>query len=218
MTATGRRRWSGYHTYLALADRDTDAIRAQTLRHLAAAELEHAALWAQRIVELGGKQLPVYSGNPHGAARLPRLPAPEAKSWLFAALRSTRAATIASYGTQLKELGDEGSIKPSSSTSSKTKSSIIVNLGAAPLRGRLTRRARQQQTRRRPPKAYSKSYSARRNHGRPGSGSRAGSWIGDAIYGVNDGLQEPFFGIVSGVSGATAGDGKYVLLAGLVPA
>ena len=41
-----------------------------------------------------------------------------------------------------------------------------------------------------------------------------GAWIGDAIYGVNDGLGA-IFGIVSGVSGATAGDSKYVLLAGL---
>ena len=44
--------------------------------------------------------------------------------------------------------------------------------------------------------------------------SSPGAWIGDAIYGVNDGLGA-IFGIVSGVSGATAGDSKYVLLAGL---
>src|SRR5205823_9470356 len=41
-----------------------------------------------------------------------------------------------------------------------------------------------------------------------------GSWIGDAIYGVNDGLGA-IFGIVSGVSGATLGNSKFVLLAGL---
>src|SRR5207237_7344586 len=41
-----------------------------------------------------------------------------------------------------------------------------------------------------------------------------GSWIGDAIYGVNDGLGA-IFGIVSGVSGATLGDSRFVLLAGL---
>jgi VIT1/CCC1 family predicted Fe2+/Mn2+ transporter len=51
---------------------------------------------------------------------------------------------------------------------------------------------------------------AKRNKGR----SQAGGWIGDAIYGVNDGLGA-IFGIVSGVSGATSGNGKYVLLAGL---
>ena len=40
-----------------------------------------------------------------------------------------------------------------------------------------------------------------------------GSWIGDAIYGINDGLGS-VFGIVSGVSGATGGS-HFVLIAGL---
>jgi Mn-containing catalase len=46
----------GYHTYQTLADRDTEPVRAQVLRHLAQAELEHAALWRGRIVELGGNE------------------------------------------------------------------------------------------------------------------------------------------------------------------
>jgi VIT1/CCC1 family predicted Fe2+/Mn2+ transporter len=41
-----------------------------------------------------------------------------------------------------------------------------------------------------------------------------GSWIGDAIYGINDGLGA-IFGIVSGVSGATLGNSTFVLLAGV---
>ena len=51
---------------------------------------------------------------------------------------------------------------------------------------------------------------AEREKGQP----RAASWIGDAIYGVNDGLGA-IFGIVSGVSGATLGNSKFVLIAGL---
>jgi vacuolar iron transporter family protein len=42
---------------------------------------------------------------------------------------------------------------------------------------------------------------------------RGGGWIGQAIYGANDGLGS-VFGIVSGVAGATAG-GEAVLVAGL---
>jgi rubrerythrin len=57
----------GYHTYLAMADRDTDPVRAQVLRHLAGAEWEHATLWHGRIVELGGAE-PVYHGKPGGEA------------------------------------------------------------------------------------------------------------------------------------------------------
>ena len=46
----------GYHTYNTLADRDTDPVRAQVLRHLAQAEIEHATLWEGRIKELGGPE------------------------------------------------------------------------------------------------------------------------------------------------------------------
>ena len=44
---------------------------------------------------------------------------------------------------------------------------------------------------------------------------QAAGWIGDAIYGINDGLGA-IFGIVSGVSGATLGDSKFVIIAGMV--
>jgi predicted membrane protein (TIGR00267 family) len=42
----------------------------------------------------------------------------------------------------------------------------------------------------------------------------AGSWIGQAIYGVNDGLGAAF-GVVSGVAGATAVKSEFVLISGL---
>ncbi len=42
---------------------------------------------------------------------------------------------------------------------------------------------------------------------------RAGGWIGQAIYGVNDGLGAAF-GVVSGVAGATQANGEFVLLSG----
>ena len=43
---------------------------------------------------------------------------------------------------------------------------------------------------------------------------RGGGWVGDAIYGVNDGLGA-VFGIVSGVAGATNNQQHYILVAGL---
>ena len=51
---------------------------------------------------------------------------------------------------------------------------------------------------------------AARNKGR----TQAAGWVGDAIYGINDGLGSSF-GIVSGVSGATLGNSHFVLIAGL---
>ena len=46
---------------------------------------------------------------------------------------------------------------------------------------------------------------------------RAGGWIGQAIYGVNDGLGAAF-GVVSGVAGATSANGEFVLLSGFAAA
>jgi VIT1/CCC1 family predicted Fe2+/Mn2+ transporter/rubrerythrin len=46
---------------------------------------------------------------------------------------------------------------------------------------------------------------------------RAGGWIGQAIYGVNDGLGAAF-GVVSGVAGATQANGEFVLLSGFATA
>ena len=195
----------GYFTYLALADRETDAVRAQVLRHLANAELEHAALWANRLIELGGNQ-PTYIGNPHGAADSL---ASRAGGPLIALrrLEIEESRHIANYGTQLKELGDEGSFAILEHVIEDEKEhyrelgSLLRGRGHAHQGGKQIVDA----------KGMLQEMLARRDRGRS---RQAGSWIGDAIYGVNDGLGA-IFGIVSGVSGATAGNGKYVLLAGL---
>ncbi len=195
----------GYHTYLALADREHDAVRAQILRHLAAAELEHAALWANRLMELGGKKCRSGTGNPHGDADSF---ASRAGGPLMALrrLEIDESRHIANYGTQLKELGDEGSVAILEHVIEDEKqhyhelSSLLRGRGHAVHSGKQVLDA----------KGMLEELLTKRNQGR----SQAGSWIGDAIYGVNDGLGA-IFGIVSGVSGATAGNGKYVLLAGL---
>jgi vacuolar iron transporter family protein len=197
----------GYYTYLALAGRETDALRAQVLRHLAAEELEHAALWASRLIELGGQE-PVYSGREHGDADslISRAGGP---LMALRRLEIEESRHIANYGTQLKDLGDEGSIRILEHVIEDEKQHYR-ELGSM-LRGR-THTVHGGKTVL-DPKKLLEDLLARRNRGRA-SGFFAGSWIGDAIYGVNDGLGA-IFGIVSGVSGATAGNSKYVLLAGL---
>jgi len=193
----------GYHTYLALADRDIDPVRAQVLRHLAQAELEHASLWESRIKELGGPA-PVYSGSPGGEADSLANRAGGIRMALRR-LEIEESRHIASYGKQLKELGDEGSIAILHHVVEDEKEHHR-ELGSL-LRGHYTAPAGAP---RMDAKAVLDELLAKRSQGR----KQAGSWIGDAIYGVNDGLGA-IFGIVSGVSGATAGDSKYVLLAGV---
>lgn len=193
----------GYYTYQALANRDTDPVRAPVLRHLAAAELEHAALWASRIKDLGGPE-PVYNGHPHGEADSLANRAGGVRMALRR-LEIEESRHIANYGSQLKDLGDEDSIEILNHVIEDEKEHHR-ELGSL-LRGHYTAPAGAHKV---DPKAVLDELLAKRNEGR----KQAGSWIGDAIYGVNDGLGA-IFGIVSGVSGATAGEAKYVLLAGL---
>jgi VIT1/CCC1 family predicted Fe2+/Mn2+ transporter len=193
----------GFHTYQTLADRDADPVRAQVLRHLASAEWEHAALWHGRIVELGGPE-PEYKGNPGGEANSLANRAGGIRMALRR-LEIEESRHIANYGKQLKDLGDDASIDILNHVIEDEKDHHR-ELGSL-LRGHYSAPAGTPKV---DPKAVLDELLAKRNQGR----KQAGSWIGDAIYGVNDGLGA-IFGIVSGVSGATAGDAKYVLLAGL---
>jgi VIT1/CCC1 family predicted Fe2+/Mn2+ transporter/rubrerythrin len=192
-----------YHTYLTLAERDTDPVRAHVLRHLASAEWEHAALWHGRILELGGPE-PVYRGRSGGDADSLANRAGGVKMALQR-LEIEESRHIASYGEQLKALGDEGSIAILDRVIEDEKDHYR-ELGSL-LRGHYTPPAGAPKI---DPKAVLEEMLAKRAKGR----KQPGAWIGDAIYGVNDGLGA-IFGIVSGVSGATAGDSHYVLLAGL---
>ena len=193
----------GYYTYLTLADRDTDPVRAQVLRHLANAEWEHAALWHGRIAELGGTE-PTYQGSTGGEANSLANRAGGVRMALRR-LEIEESRHIANYGSQLKALGDEGSIAILNHVIEDEKDHHR-ELGSL-LRGHHTPAPGAPKV---DPKQVLEEMLAKRNAGR----KQPGAWIGDAIYGVNDGLGA-IFGIVSGVSGATAGDSKYVLLAGL---
>jgi VIT1/CCC1 family predicted Fe2+/Mn2+ transporter/rubrerythrin len=197
----------GYHTYQTLADRDTEPVRSQVLRHLAKAELDHAALWAERIQELGGS-IPVYQGSPGGEANSLANRAGGVRMALRR-LEIEESRHIANYGSQLKGLGDEGSIAILDHVIEEEKEHHR-ELGSL-LRGHYMAPAGAPKV---DPQAVLEELLAKRNRGR----KQPGSWIGDAIYGVNDGLGA-IFGIVSGVAGATsanpASQHTYVLLAGL---
>jgi VIT1/CCC1 family predicted Fe2+/Mn2+ transporter/rubrerythrin len=203
LEANWRAEMEGYHTYQALADRDTDPVRAQVLRHLAGAEWEHAALWAGRIEELG-QPVPVYHGRPGGEADSLANRAGGIRMALRR-LEIEESRDIAKYGEQLKALGDEESIAILEHVIEDEKDHY-KELGSL-LRGHYAAPAGAHKV---DAKAVLEEMLTKRSQGR----KQPGAWIGDAIYGVNDGLGA-IFGIVSGVSGATAGDSKYVLLAGL---
>ncbi|HET7346412.1 MAG TPA: VIT1/CCC1 transporter family protein [Acidobacteriaceae bacterium] len=192
----------GFHTYNTLSDRDDDPVRKKTLRHMAEAEAHHAALWAKRIRELGA-EIPRYEGKPTGDADtlVNRLGGPQ---MALRRLEIDESRDIARYGQQLKNLGDEPSI-------------AILNQVIADEQEHY--RELSELIRHRYPKQPANPQVARQEleellTRRNRSGRQTAGWIGDAIYGVNDGLGA-IFGIVSGVSGATLGNAKWVLLSGL---
>jgi vacuolar iron transporter family protein len=192
----------GYHTYSALAKREADPQRRNALRGLAAAEKHHASLWAGRILELSG-QVSQYTGNESGQAEslATRIGGADL-AWRR--LEIDEGRDIAKYGKQLKALGDEASI-------AILKEVIADEREHYQTLGNLIR-SRRPLPSMSPEQAQEEldSLLNARKEGHP----QAAGWVGDAIYGVNDGLGS-IFGIVSGVSGATLGNSHFVLIAGL---
>ena len=194
---------TGSHTYQALATREHDPHRKVRLRFLAKAELHHAKLWEQRIRELGG-EAPGYKGKPAGDADTlaNRIGGPQNA---LRRLEIEESRDIAKYAKQLHEFGDEKSTAILREVIEDEREHYETLRDLTHSGGKPHTRLTAEQVRELLEELLSK-----RGEGRSG----ASGWIGDSIYGVNDGLGA-IFGIVSGVSGATLGNSKFVLLAGL---
>jgi vacuolar iron transporter family protein len=192
----------GQYTYLALSEKESDPQRRNSLRGLAAAEQHHAELWAARLRELGGGA-PTYQGPPAGQADT--LASRIGGSRLeFRRLEIEESRDIAKYGKQLRELGDEPSVAILRQVIDDEREHyrILGNLiESGPSMPDMTPEQAKQ--------ALEDLLSKRL-----GGHAEASGWVGDAVYGVNDGLGS-IFGIVSGVSGATLGNSHFVLIAGL---
>ena len=193
----------GCHTYEQWTERETETRRCTAFRNLAKAEKHHADLWAERIHVLGGSE-PIYHGPRAGEANA----IANRVGGLGLALRRLEldeSHDIAKYAKQLEELGDEPStaILKQVIEDEREHSRILNNLirNRRPIPQSSPEEAR---------KALDELLALRQK-----GQAQAAGWIGDAIYGVNDGLGA-IFGIVSGVSGATLGNSKFVVIAGMV--
>ena len=192
----------GYHTYLTLSQAEGDARRRNALRGLAAAERHHADLWAGRANALGATPF-LYRGRPEGDAdNLATLLSGSAVKLRRLEIEESR--DIAKYHKQLVALGDGPSIAilqeviADETEHYRTLGSLLGNP---------------------PGETGSPIEDAKRAledllDARSKGQHEAAGWVGDAIYGINDGLGS-IFGIVSGVAGATLGNAHFVLIAGL---
>jgi VIT1/CCC1 family predicted Fe2+/Mn2+ transporter/rubrerythrin len=190
---TIERNWSlemdGAAMYGALADRAKLPERKTIFKKLSDLERKHADRWSKRLKELGGTVPERPSGNGH-AVRIA-----ETEGGMQAILRAIEQEEredVGAYLKQMREIDDE-------ETRAILREVVLDEFTHAHVLHRLYAESS--------PRSALDYLTRRQRQG-------TGSWIGDAVYGINDGLGA-IFGIVSGVSGATLGNSKYVLLAGL---
>lgn len=200
----------GAVTYRTLADLESDPRRTAVLHKLAGAEERHAERWAGRIRELGGT--PPSDSN----HTVPRDVITTARAQgLDAALQRIEAVEeehIEAYQAQARSLNDAPSARIIEDLV-RDEASHAETLRALTAPGMASG-------------SPSRSGRMVRTHARRDAQARldgilqqekwhvtTGKWIGDAIYGVNDGLTA-VFGIVSGVAGYSA-TGNFVVVAGM---
>lgn len=187
-----RREIEGARTYSDLAAHEADANKRGVLERLAEAEERHAAKWERKLAELGATP-PAITFT--WRDRLQRFI--NRGIGTDAALRRMEAAEdedIARYETHARSVSDAEAaqmlreVRREEEAHGRIIRDMVAPEGPQGILDVMLRRERWHK--------------------------RGGGWIGDAIYGANDGLGA-VFGIVSGVAGATAGNNQAVLIAGL---
>jgi len=186
-----RREIEAATTYRHLADRESDDKRKNILLRLAAQEENHAGRWAARIEHATGRA-PDRADVERGLTWFQRISDPNV---VLHRLEQEENRAEAEYEQLMARLTDPADRKIAEEAMLEERDHAVVLRtlagGALPS----------------PRSALETILRRERWHVR-GTG-----WIGDAIYGVNDGLGA-VFGIVSGMAGYTGGS-EVVLAAGL---
>jgi VIT1/CCC1 family predicted Fe2+/Mn2+ transporter/rubrerythrin len=181
--------------YRALAEAEPNPKRRDLLTRMAVSEEEHAALWAERLAMLGVTVDPAEAESDFQKQnRLLRLFGPDA---MIRRIEREERGHVADYQAQIKALGDP-------------ESTAILERVIPDEKAHAERLQRMAAESEGGPRSRLESLLSREKWHAHGTGS----WIGDAIYGINDGLGA-VFGIVSAVAGASGASPKFVLVAGL---
>ena len=180
--------------YRELAAREIDEKRKGILNRMAEAEERHAQRWAEKLADLGepiptipdslGRRLQHWLNHALGTEIAIRR-MEAAEEKHEAAFRDQRERVLADE-QDVKEFLRESAVEEKAHA--RALQTMVPQLGPRTVLDTILKRERW--------------------HG------RGGSWVADAIYGVNDGLGA-VFGIVSGVAGATNNQQHYVLISGL---
>jgi VIT1/CCC1 family predicted Fe2+/Mn2+ transporter/rubrerythrin len=186
-----RREVEAATTYKHLANREHDPRRRDILLRLADQEDKHAERWSERIAAATGRT-PDRKAVEHGLSWFQRISDPNV---VLHRLEQEENKAEAEYDQLMARLSDPADRKIAEDAMLEERDHAVVLRtlagGAIPT-----------------PRSTLDSILGRERWHVRGTG-----WIGDAIYGVNDGLGA-VFGIVSGMAGYTGGS-EVVLAAGL---
>jgi VIT1/CCC1 family predicted Fe2+/Mn2+ transporter/rubrerythrin len=186
-----RREVEAAHTYKLLAERESDQKRRDILLRLAAQEDKHADRWSERIAAATGR-VPDRTEVERGLTWFQKIGDP---SVVLHRLEQEETKADAEYGELMARLSDPNDKKIAEEAMLEERDHAVILRTLAG--GKIPT----------PGSTLDTILRRERWHVR-GTG-----WIGDAIYGVNDGLGA-VFGIVSGMAGYTGGS-EVVLAAGL---
>jgi VIT1/CCC1 family predicted Fe2+/Mn2+ transporter/rubrerythrin len=192
LQAAWKREVAGAKTYRMLAQRAASAEQRDILNRLAAAEERHAETWAARLSELGSAP-PEFRESFFERAR----------RWLLAQSGTENALRQ----IEVSEVSDTGAYAElvQSTTEESDRAAVRATEAEERVHGKLLTEMAQ------PPAPQARLESllkTERWH------VRGGGWIGQAIYGMNDGLGS-VFGVVAGVAGATNASALFVVVSGV---
>jgi len=186
-----RREVEAAQTYKLLAERESDPKRRDILLRLAEQEDKHAARWSERIHAATGR-VPDPKEVERGLTWFQKISDPTV---VLNRLEQEETKADAEYGELMARLSDPADKKIAEEAMLEERDHAVILRTLAG--GKIPT-----------PRSTLDTILRRERWHRRGTG-----WIGDAIYGVNDGLGA-VFGIVSGMAGYTGGS-EVVLAAGL---
>ncbi|MGO9409463.1 MAG: VIT1/CCC1 transporter family protein [Spirochaetia bacterium] len=181
-------------TYAAAAEHEKDPKRRDVFRRMAAEEVKHAERWEKRLRELGVDP-GTYTETVSEIARRKALveKGPEA---VVKVMEAAEDSANGGYETlaALSPTEEDRIAFEETGVMERAHDKVLTDMGA------LAPQAPQ-------PMRVLQGILGKERH------VRGGGWIGQAIYGINDGLGAAF-GVVSGVAGATHVNSSFVLLSG----
>jgi vacuolar iron transporter family protein len=180
--------------YHALAEREKNPERREILKKMAVAEEHHAENWAKKLGALGVPP-----------AEFTETPVEKIRRWML--LRSSTESAV-----QMLEAGESQADVlydklMADAPSEEDRKLLFETQLEEKAHSRMLEDFTLSRPAYHPQSRLEKILKAEKWH------VTAGGWIGQAIYGVNDGLGAAF-GVVSGVAGATSANGEFVLLSG----